>query len=462
MIINLNNPHETTIATLKDKTTAVPKWATLVKDYDPQKHRVLTDQTILKDKVRSDGTIDKSTRVALAIEKIATTRMTEFMCAIPIKRNYSGIEDEAQMSRLRQAMEGVYKQARIDSENYRRMLAYFASCEVCTVWYVEDKPNHLYGFPSRYKLKCKTYTPMQGYELYPLFDAGGDMQAMSIAYKAKEQGKEIEYFETWTETQHIVWRKSEGAWALHKEQAVTIGKIPAVYMHRPAPIYADITGLREELELTLSRNGNIVAYNSAPILKVAGELVGTESRGEGRRVYQVKEQGDVSYVSWSQSIEALKYQVDNLVRFIFMQLQLPDLSFDAMASLGSIGYDARQTLLTDAHLKVGDEQYTIIEFLEREANILKEFMRLMDTTTAQLLDSLDVEHIITPYIQNDEKASIERRLLANGGKPIESQLESIQRFGESRNAMETLEQIRRDELAQRDAERMVDLFTSAQ
>lgn len=73
-----------------------------------------------------------------------------------------------------------------------------------------------------------------------------------------------------------------------------------------------------------------------------------------------------------------------------------------------------------------------------------------------------MEHIITPYIQNDEKASIERRLLANGGKPIESQLESIQRFGESRNAMETLEQIRRDEFAQRDAERMVDLFTSAQ
>lgn len=99
--------------------------------------------------------------------------------------------------------------------------------------------------------------------------------------------------------------------------------------------------------------------------------------------------------------------------------------------------------------------------LEREANILKEFLRLMDTTTATLLDSLDVEHIITPYIQNDEKASIERRLLANGGKPIESQLESIQRFGESRNALETLEQIRRDEHAQRDAERMVDLFTSA-
>lgn len=462
MTIDLNLRHEDNIKSLQDKNLNIPKWATLSKDYDPKEHKVITDTTLLKDKVRSDGTIDKSTRVALALEKIATTRMAEFVFAIPVGRSYSGIEGDERLGRITQALESIYKKARIDSENYKRGTAYFASCEVCTVWYAEEKPNTLYGFKSKYKLKCKTYSPMQGYELYPLFDAGGDMLAMSIGYKAKELGKEVEYFESWTESQHIVWRKQEGQWALHREEAVTIGKIPAVYMHRSAPIYADITGLREELELTLSRNGNIVAYNAAPILKVSGDLVGSESRGEGRRVYQTTEKGDVGYVSWDQSIEATKYQVDNLLRFIFMQLQLPDLSFDAMRGLGNIGYDARQTLLTDAHLKVGDEQYPIIEFLEREANIIKEYYKLMDTTVAGLIDSLDIEHSITPFIQNDEKAEIERRLLANGGKPIESQLESIQRFGQSHNASDTLEQIRSEEQALSELERKVDVFTSAQ
>ena len=38
-----------------------------------------------------------------------------------------------------------------------------------------------------------------------------------------------------------------------------------------------------------------------------------------------------------------------------MQAQMPDISFENMKSLGNIGYDSRRTLLTDAHLKIGEE-----------------------------------------------------------------------------------------------------------
>lgn len=58
---------------------------------------------------------------------------------------------------------------------------------------------------------------------------------------------------------------------------------------------------------------------------------------------------------------------------------------------------------------------------------------------------VEVEHIITPFIQQDEKAAIERIQLANGGKPIMSQLESIKAYGQSTNPDETLKQIREDE-----------------
>ena len=96
----------------------------------------------------------------------------------------------------------------------------------------------------------------------------------------------------------------------------------------------------------------MIAYNSSPILKVVGDLTGSENKGESRRVYQLKNGGDIAYVSWSQAIEALKYHVDSLLKLFFMQSQMPDVSFENMKSLGSIGYDARQMLLTDAHLKV--------------------------------------------------------------------------------------------------------------
>ena len=74
--------------------------------------------------------------------------------------------------------------------------------------------------------------------------------------------------------------------------------------------------------------------------------------------------GDVSYVSWSQAIEAVKYHVETLLRLFWMQSQIPDISFDNLTKLGNIGYDARKTLLTDAHLKVGDESGSWIELLD--------------------------------------------------------------------------------------------------
>ena len=128
-----------------------------------------------------------------------------------------------------------------------------------------------------------------------------------------------------------------------------------------------------------------------------------------------------------------------------MQSQMPDVSFDNMKSLGNIGYDARQMLLTDAHLKVGDESGPWIEFLEREGSVIKEFLKFMNDSWKREIDDVEIEHIITPFIQNDETAAIDRLQKANGGKAIMSQLESIQQAGYSNDPQATLEQIQKEE-----------------
>ena len=119
-----------------------------------------------------------------------------------------------------------------------------------------------------------------------------------------------------------------------------------------------------------------------------------------------------------------------------------------MKSLGNIGFDARQTLLTDAHLKIGDESGSWIEFLDRECNVIKAFLKLMNTELASEVDNVQVEHVITPFIQNDELSEINKRMKANGGKAIESQLESIQKYGQSDDAQATLDQIQAEQAAE--------------
>lgn len=439
-ILNLSTEADK-IQALKQKNVFVPCWGDLRKDYEPTEHAIVKDTTTRRDKIKANGVVDKASRIYIGLEKLLTNRMSEFTFAIPVKRVYSGLEDKKSQE-ISKALEMVYKHARTDAENLRRAKEYYASCEICTIWYAVPKKNKLYGFDSNFKLKCKTYSPMNGARLYPLFDEYGDMVAMSLEYDVHFGESKTTYFETYTAERHLKWKQDNFQ---HYENILDvespIGKIPCVYMSRIEPIYGGLSYLRNEIEYTLSRNSDTIAYNSAPILKVSGGLQGEESKGESKRVFRVENGGDVAYISWAQSIEALKYHVNTLVQQFWAQSQMPDISFENMKGLGNIGFDARQTLLTDAHLKVGDEQGAWVEFFERETNIIKAFLSQMNRNGFKNLDEVEVEHIITPFIQNDEKATIERLVTANGGKPILSQLEAIKLAGYSSDPESTLKAI---------------------
>ena len=457
-IISSSSPDDA-IAYLTDKTVDVRDWDDSLKEYEPELHRIVKDHLDRKDKPREDGSLEKAARIPIGLEQLLTKRMCEFCFAIPVRRTYHNTEENETRQAIAKAMEAIYKHARIDAINNSRALNYFAACEVFTVWYVVEAPNTLYGFNSRYKLKCKTYSPMDGTALYPLFDETGDLVAMSVKYSRMVRKERVWYFETYTADRHYKWSQENSTWKAVKDDTLPIGKIPGVYTYRHRPIWHGLSVLREEIEYTISRNSDVIAYNSAPILKVVGRLSGRkEEKGETQRIVRVENGGDVGYVSWSQAIEALKYHIDTLVKLFWSQSQMPDISFANMMSLGNIGFDARQTLLTDAHLKVGDEAGAWIESFERECNIIKAFLKQMNVSWASEVENVEVEHFITPFIQQDEKANIERIMTANGGKPIMSQLESIKAYGQSTDPEVTLKQIREDDTAGI----MQDMFSQAE
>lgn len=452
------------VSALKEKSVCVPDWETLLEDYEPTKHAILEDKTSRVDKHRSDGTEEPASRISIGLEKLLTKRVNEFTFAIPVRRVYTNTEDNEKRQQIARALELIFKYARIDSENIRRGLAYYACCEILTIWYTVEKEHTLYGFPCKKKLKCQTFSPMNGTKLYPLFDEQGDLVAVSVEYLRKVKKTEMQFFETYTAEKHFKWANdtANGGWkelTVEGGEDIEIMKIPAIYNYRPTPVYHGLTGLRKEIEYALSRNSDVIAYNSAPVLKVAGGIQGEERKGEERRIVRVANGGDVSYVSWQQSIDALKYHVDTLLKLFFMQAQVPDISFENMKALGNIGYDARMTLLMDAHLKIGDESGNWLEFLDREVNVVKAFLKSINIKLADEVDNVDVENIITPFIQNDRKGLIDTLTAANGGKAVMSQLDSIRELGDSKDPEATLKQIQEEDNAS-SASRMETLFNT--
>jgi hypothetical protein len=424
-----DRPVEEIIRDLKKKSVEVIPWKTLEKEFNPKLHAIVTDKTLRPDKVRKNGTIEKVARITYGGQRLAARRMTQMAFAIPVKRLYDTKKDKVKEEQAR-AIEAVYKTARIDSINTKRMFAYFASCEIASMWFpVKREGNETYGFKSDYELRCRSYSPMDSKfsriecaGLYPVFDNSGDMIYMSFEYYRIEDNKKIQYFETFSKTEHFVW-KNDGGWKKSDDPddffEVVIQKHPLSYLQRPLPIWEDTSANNQEIEFALSRESDILKKNSAPIVKLEGKLLNGEApeTETAREVYQMENGGNVAYVTWEQQIEALRYFIETLKKNTEEELQLPSLSLESMKSLGNIGYDARKTLLTDPHLKVGDESGDIIEFLDRECNVIKAFLGEMNTKWKDSIKDLKVTHVITPFIQNDEKEDIEKYSKAAGGSP---------------------------------------------
>ncbi len=433
------------ITALKEKTISVPAWKGrdgLEKEYDPTKHPVM-DKQIYRDIVHDDG-IERVTRITLSFQRLASKRMTELVCGIPIKRIYKPQNDR--QKQIVEAMEAVFNRNRINSVNIDRFNLLFAGCEIFTLWYAVEQSNSIYGFNSKLKLRCRTFSPMLGDELYPYFDEYGDMTAMSIGYTRKVGKKNVNYFDTYTFNRHIKWSTEDGEWAVVEDEPTTLLKIPGIYAWRPTPIWEDTSRNVYEMEWSLSRNGNYLRENSKPKFVVcANEIIsyGDEKSGdkEFKSVMQYPTGAKAEYVTWQQAVESLKFQIETLRSLYFTQLQLPDWSYEKMSQQALSG-ESRKQMFIDAELKVGDESGRLIEFCDRENNVVKAFLKLMFGASYHAdIDALPVENVITPYRIQDRKEKIEELTAANGNLPIMSQRESIEEFGYSDNVDKTLEDI---------------------
>lgn len=436
------------ITALKQKTVSVPAWSGqkgLESEYDPTKHPVMNKQ-LYPDIVRDDG-VERVTRITLSFQKLAAVRMSELCTGIPVKRIYKPENDRQKL--VAEAMEKIFDRNRINSVNTKRCKQLFAGCEIFTLWYAVEQRNSLYGFNSLLKLRCRTFSPMLGDELYPFFDEYGDMVAMSIGYTRKVGRKNVQYFDTYTDgedSRHIKWSNEGGEWAIIEDENTTLLKIPGVYAWRPMPIWEDTSRNVFEMEWSLSRNGNYLRENSKPKFVVcANEVIqyGDEKSPdkEFKAVSQFPTGAKAEYVTWQQATESLKFHIETLRSLYFTQLQLPDWSYEKMSQQALSG-ESRKQMFIDAELKVGDESGDLLEFFDREVNVVKAFLKLMMGAAYHAdIDALPVENKVTPYRITDRKEKIEELTAANGNLPIMSQRESIEEFGHSDNVDKTLEEI---------------------
>lgn len=450
--VDFNAGADEVVRALTRQASDVPKWDGpngLKREYDPTLHPVM-DRAIYQDVPNGDGTLEMVTRITYDLQRLAVKRMTEMCNGVPVKRIYSPEDDkQAQVAKY---MERIFQRNRIDSFNTERDTMLFAGCEVMTLWSAVEERNTVYGFDSPLKFRCRNFSQMRGDMLFPLFDEYGDMVSMGVMYERDSEGGSVRYFDAYTADRHVKMKQGGNGWEfLEDDDTSAIGKIPCVYVKRDTPIWEDTSKMVYEMEWAMSRNGNYLRKNSKPLFVVyADEEIRYGGEGnadkEFRSILQYPSGSSAGYVTWPQAIDNLKFYVSELRSAFFTQLQLPDWNYEKMSQQALSG-ESRKQLFIDAQLKVKDESGRLLEMYDREVNVVKSLLKLaLPEDMREAVDSLQVESVVTPFTIGDDKDTIDALITANGGKPIISQRESIERYGWSDDVDKTLSQIRDESL----------------
>lgn len=441
-ILSLENAADI-INELKYKTVDVIPWEKLEKQYDKMKHPVYTDPSY-RDKVdKKTGREIKLTRIALGLQKLAVKRMGELIFGIPVKRIYKPQNENEQ--KAAKVLEAIFQKNKIDSVNIERGKYLYASCEFVTIWYTQQQPTEYGGESTPLKLRCKSYSPMNGTKLYPLFDEFDDLIALSLEYSRKQGDITTTYFETYTDKRHLRWKSTTSSWELELDEEIKIGKIAGIYQHRDEPIWEDESDNVYEAEWQLSRQGNYLRKNLEPIWVVFSndkvQFGGEDNSGTtSRKVLQYSADSKAGYQTWEQAIDNMKYFIETIRQNFFAQLQLPEMSSDAMKSM-PMSAESRKMIFIDGQLKVTDESGLWYDSFYREINVVKAFAKKMFPRLAGAFDTLRVQVIITPYNIKDESERINMYIDATGGKPVMAQKTAIERLGYAEDVDAELQRI---------------------
>ena len=358
-------------------------------------------------------------RVGLPYQKRIVDIATMFQTAIPYKYT-------AEDSPLFTAFQSVIKANKMNFSDSKICTEVKRYTQVAELWYPEEEENEQYGVPSKFLLRHKVLSP-EKYKLYPRFDDNNNLISFAVESTTKE-GKIV--FQAFT-AEFIYTFTTENGVTTTEVKPNIIGKIPIVLYQQDETEWNTVQHLIEIAEEQRSNFSESNKKFGEPILMIAGRVEGkTATNNTGGKVFEVKDGGNVQFVVPPNANENFDREMSMNRRDIHEFTDTPDLSDEFYAGKGNmLSGVGRKLAWLPAHLKVKDNEAIFIPALQRRINIILAFLSKMYIPFEKELKTIDITPIITPFDIDDDTEMIRTLMEANGGKPLLSQREAMQRFG---------------------------------
>ncbi|WP_448104705.1 phage portal protein [Pedobacter panaciterrae] len=424
------------IKVLKNRSTPAPDIEHMKKQLDPKKHDI-NDAGFRPDKpIKTDKGPDtvKVARVSVALQKKIIGLGSAFAFGNPVQLNTEIEKERKDLKELLKALKKVLKKNKTLSLDRKIYKVISSFTEIAEYWYVVpvDTPYKGYGFDSDFKIRVSLFNPKEGNKLFPIWDDKGDFVRFSREFTRYDiDNKPIEHFETFTDEERVLWKKSttDQDWVEVSKSTFIYKKMPIVYGNQDEVDYYDVEDLIKEVEVLLSNFDDTIAYHAWPKIFINGKVVGFAKKGETGGIIEGAPNTDAKYLSWDHAPESVKLSLETKLRLINSLTSTPDISMDSMKSIGAESGFARKMLFMEPHLKVRDKEEIYIPYMERRYSIIKTLLGEINPKFKSIIDDLEIDPELTPYMIDDEEGALNLMTIATGGKQILSQKTAIARSG---------------------------------
>lgn len=399
------------------------------KQLDPAKHTI-TDKALRPDKtVTNDAgetSLVKVARLPIPFQKHIVNLAASFLVGNPIRLDCTpdtGIETD-----MLEVLRRSWADNKLDYKSKVIAKAQFAETEAAEIWYLDDAgPDYWQGTPlegSKKRLRMRVASPKRGDALYPVFDGMGDLIAFGRGYAVSTGDKTEDRFEVYTDEKIIFLIKSGDGWEVTQNSPNPYGKIPAIYYSQDLPEWSDVQDMIERLEEIVSNLSDTNDYFGSPMVFVQGAIKGFAKKGERGKVLEADPGAKAEYLTWDQSPESTKLEINTLRSLIFDMTSTPDISIEQMKALGTYSGIALKMLFLAPHLKAADKEENFGECVQRRVNLMK---AMIGTIKPELkaAASLDIRPRFEYYLPKDEAGLIDMLSTATGGEKTMSQKTAV-------------------------------------
>ena len=416
---------EERIKAYKSRKTTLPDRDKLLADWDVDKHdvmdtekrkkRKITTQQEERDPVTSEITKPAQTeeedvnRIAIPLEQDIVNIQTAFTVGNLPKMTLES-EDEKE-KKLFGIIKRVLRQNKIKYINKRVMRSWLAEQEVAEYWYTVEDANwwqkilqKITGVAPKNKLKVALWSPFRGDSLYPLFDEYGDMIAFSREYKGTDaEGEDVTKFMVIDDTNVTTYVDDE----IESTFKHGFDKIPVMYIYRDKPYCHKIRTIRNRIEVLMSNFADCLDYNFFPKLTAKGVVENVINRGTGSEIIQLENGAEIAYLTWQQSPEMAKMELESLTEKAYAMTNTPRVSVDYIKGAGSpVSGKAFKYVFMGAHMQVSNHAEDLEEYLQRRVNFLTSAIGTIYTDMKSASETIDIDVEIVPFTIDNKSEAI--------------------------------------------------------